>query len=291
MIFSVKKSNEKTHRVITIFGIKIKFKKRFYAIASKEIKKELGLKTIKMLHPEKNKFYIKQYICKDACNKKYIVAFSHSALSKKKILASINKNMLDGIKNTYGKYFQFNRPKKSGTTNKGNVYAVYDYFDDLIIYNNEQHLEEAINIAKSVYEKSRDYIINEQNIDDFTHAIFMNLVSLKITKEKLEKDKLYQKFKNELLKTKVIKIAPQHCDYNLCNIMVNNIGEKYLMDLERSSLIHFASYDWYHIKRCVNGWYNNLNENIPYCNLLNLYVCIIDKICRKKYFPNYPFLF
>lgn len=243
--------------------------------------KRLNLKPVSLLHDKPNE-YIKQCICIDKNNRKYIVAYSDNKLTKWKILNSVSDSMLNALQKSYNRYYCFNKPIIKGLGKKGNAYAVYYFYDNLTInsYDNNNAYFNAIKAAQDVYNNAEEMCINIHNVDSFAWETLKN--NILVNKEELETYPTYKVYKDKLLLAQNIKVAAQHCDYALENLMVMNnesIKKKiYMMDLERACACHIASYDWYHLERKKRGWDTPLfDNNIPYCDLCNSYCDVLTE--------------
>jgi len=226
----------------------------------------------------KPEVYIKHYLAQIE-NEKFIIAVGISKLQKKKLKNAVsNENEIEKI---YEKYFKFNKVLKYGSFLYFD-YAIYKYIENLQVFSNEQDFNYALNCAIKIYNKASYFEINENNVDDF---IINNCkIIIPYTDLSFIETKLYQDLKNELLKIKNIKCAAQHGDYNLLNM--HKKDNKYLFDLERTMPNMIASYDWYHLLRCKNGWYNqeisNEMREVPYFSIIELFLKIIDEQRNKN---------
>ena len=190
--------------------------------------------------------------------------------------------MLNALQKSYNRYYCFNKPIIKGLGKKGNAYAVYYFYDNLTInsYDNNNAYFNAIKAAQDVYNNAEEMCINIHNVDSFAWETLKN--NILVNKEELETYPTYKVYKDKLLLAQNIKVAAQHCDYALENLMVMNnesIKKKiYMMDLERACACHIASYDWYHLERKKRGWDTPLfDNNIPYCDLCNSYCDVLTE--------------
>lgn len=89
----------------------------------------------------------------------------------------------------------------------------------------------------------------------------------------------YKKAKQLLLKHKIIRVNACHGDYHYLNIKQINKKEIYMFDLERVSPLQIASYDWFHMLKCLNEWHNPVltdeMRNVPYSDILIEYMSLV----------------
>ena len=251
--------------------------KYFISSIEKRREEKKGFVILKMLH-DKPDVYIKQFIVKNKEDKNlYVLAISHSELTKWKIANATSTEVIQKLCSVYGKFYKFNMPIRTFVDENGNICAIWKYFKKLKTKSyQDNYFQTAVEHAKEVFKCSADFVITQQNVDAFAYHSLKN--SIYMQKSDLDKMLSYQRYKELLLKEKFIKVAPQHCDYALENIMFDKSNNVWLMDLERSCSRHIASYDWYHITRKKNGWTKPLkNVNIPYYELCNAYCNVLKE--------------
>lgn len=220
-------------------------------------------------HNAKSNVYIKHFVIKNN-GKKYIIAMGINTLNKKKVKNAVAHEQ--EISKTYGKFFKFNHAIKTGRFLYIN-YAIYNYFDDVTIFAGDDDFEYALNAARCVYENAKYYEITPENVDDFIIKNIQIIIPF-ASPEQIIAQKSFGKCRSALLKLGKVKCAPQHGDYNLPN-MLKRGNDYYIVDLERTMPNMIASYDWYHLLKCKNGWFNpNITpemKQVPYADIIKLF--------------------